>query len=179
MNLRLKEVQINSKNTHLKKFLFSPVIGNIRLSLHTYINSLSSLFVVFFSCRWDMFWFSSTLGTELTFLGRNLYLRGNTLTSMTSEFFVFISWIKCGGILLSSLLCISNTIETIVSPNLDRLNLFVKFLCSLTGLKDFLVIFRAMTQSWFLIGRLEAKKSFHWLIHVVEGISLWINITKP
>ena len=29
-----------------------------------------------------------------------------------------------------------------------------------------------MTQSWFLIGLLEAKKSFHWLIHVVEGISL-------
>ena len=145
MNLRLKEVQINSKNTHLKKFLFSPVIGNIRLSLHTYINSLSSLFVVFFSCRWDMFWLSSILGTELTFLGRNLYLRGNTLTSMTSELFVFISWIKCGGILLSSLLCISNTIETIVSPNLDRLNLFVMFLCCLTGLKDFLVIFGAMT----------------------------------
>ena len=42
MNLRLKENQINSKNTHLKKFLCSPVIGNIRLSLHTYINSLSS-----------------------------------------------------------------------------------------------------------------------------------------
>ena len=41
----------------------------------------------------------------------------------------------------------SNTIETIVSPNLDRLNLFVMFLCSLTGLKGFLVIFRAMTQS--------------------------------
>ena len=66
----------------------------------------------------------------------------------------------------------SNTIETIVSPNLDRLNLFVMFLCSLTGLKGFLVIFRAMTQSWFLIGGLEAKKNFHWLIHVVEGISL-------
>ena len=46
------------------------------------------------------------------------------------------------------------------------------FLCSLTGLQDFLVIFRAMTaQPWFLIGRLQAKKSFHWLIHVVEGIS--------
>ena len=66
----------------------------------------------------------------------------------------------------------SNTIETIVSPNLDRLNLFVMFLCSLTGLKGFLVIFRAMTQSWFLIGGLEAKKNFHWLIHVVEGIIL-------
>ena len=66
----------------------------------------------------------------------------------------------------------SNTIETIVSPNLDRLNLFVMFLCSLTGLKGFLVIFRAMTQSWFLIGGLETKKNFHWLIHVVEGISL-------
>ena len=65
----------------------------------------------------------------------------------------------------------SNTIETIVSPNLDRLNLFVMFLCSLTGLKGFLVIFRAMTQSWFLIGGLEAKKNFHWLIHVVEGLS--------
>ena len=64
----------------------------------------------------------------------------------------------------------SNTIETIVPPNLDRLNLFM-FLCSLTGLKGFLVIFRAMTQSWFLIGGLEAKKNFHWLIHVVEEIS--------
>ena len=64
-------------------------------------------------------------------------------------------------------------IEAIVSPNLDRLNLFVMFLRSLTGLKDFLVIFRAMTaQPWFLIGGLEAKKSFHCLIHVVEGISL-------
>ena len=61
--------------------------------------------------------------------------------------------------------------RTIVSPNLDRLNLFVMFLCSLTGLKGFLVIFRAMTQSWFLIGGLEAKKNFHWLIHVVEGLS--------
>ena len=66
MNLRLQEVQINSRNTHLKKLLFSPVIGNIRLSLHTYINSLSSLFVVFFSCRWDIFWFSSILRTELS-----------------------------------------------------------------------------------------------------------------
>ena len=145
MNLRLKEVQIKSKNTHLKKFLCSPVTGNIRLSLHAYINSLSSLFVVFFCCRWDIFWFSSILRTELTFLGRNLYLRGNTLTSMTSWLFVFTSRIKCGGILLSSLLCISNTIETIVSPNLDQLNLFVMFLCCLTGLKDFLVVFGAMT----------------------------------
>ena len=59
-----------------------------------------------------------------------------------------------------------------VSPNLDRLNLFVMFLGSLTGLKDFLVIFGAMTQSWFVIGRLEAKKSFLRLIHVVEGIGL-------
>ena len=66
----------------------------------------------------------------------------------------------------------SNTIETIVSPNLDRLNLFIIFLCSLTALRGFLVIFRAMTQSWFLIGGLKAKKNFHWLIHVVEGISL-------
>ena len=136
---------MNSKNKNLKKFLFSPLIGNIRLSLHTYINSFSSLFVVFFCCRWDIFWFSSIVRTELTFLGRNLYLRGNTLTSMTSQLFVFTSRIKCGGISLCSLLCISNTIETIVSPNLDRLNLFVKFLCSLTGLKDFLVIFGAMT----------------------------------
>ena len=181
---KVKKIRINSKNTNFehfitKKKLFSPLIGNIRLSLHTYINSFSSLFVLFFCCRWDIFWFSSIVRIDLNFLERNLYLRGNTLTSMTSEFFVFISWIKCGGILLSSLLCISNTIETIVSPNLDRLNLFVKFLCSLTGLKDFLVIFRAMTQSWFLIGGLEAKKDFHWLIHVVEGISLWIKITQP
>ena len=69
--------------------------------------------------------------------------------------------------LIFSLLCISNTIETIVSPNVDRLNLFVMFLCSLTGLKSFLLIFRAMTQSWVLIGGLEATKTFHWLTHVV------------
>ena len=135
-----------------KKELFSPLIGNLRFSLHTYINSLSSLFVVFFCCRWDVFWFSSIVRTELTFLGRNLYMGGNTLTSMKSQPFVFIS---CGGISFSSLLCISNTIDSIVSPNLDRLDLFVKFLCSLTGLKDFLVIFRAITQPLFLIGKLR------------------------
>ena len=135
-----------------KKELFSPLIGNIRLSLHTYINSLSSLFVVFFCCRWDIFWFGGIVRTELTFLRRNLYLRGSTLTSMKSQLFVFIS---CGEISFSSLLCISNTIDSIVSPNLDRLNLFVTFLSSLTGLKDFLVIFRAMTQSLFLIGKLK------------------------
>ena len=59
------------------------------MSLHTYINSLSSLFVVFFSYRWDIFWFSSTLRAELTFKGRNLYLRGSTLTSMTLRYMMF------------------------------------------------------------------------------------------
>ena len=162
MNLRLKEVRINSKNTNFKHFittkiLFSPLIGNIRLSLHTYINSFSSLFVVFFCCRWDIFWFSSIVRIDLNFLERNLYLN-KIINAVESHYLPFCF--------------ISNTIETIVSPNLDRLNLFVMFLCSLTGLKGFLVIFRAMTQSWFLIGGLEAKKNFHWLIHVVEGISL-------
>ena len=61
--------------------------------------------------------------------------------------------IKCGGILSSSPLCISSTIEAIDTPNLDRLNLFVMFLIYLTDLTDFLVNFRAM------IGRLEAKDS--------------------
>ena len=56
-----------------KKELFSPLIGNIRLSFHTYINSLSRLFVLFFCCRWDIFWFGGIVRTELTFLGRNLY----------------------------------------------------------------------------------------------------------
>ena len=66
-------------------------------------------------------------------------MRGNTLTSDVIAFCLYVMN-KMGGISLSSLLFISNTIETIVSPNLDRLNLFVMFLCSLTGLKDFLVI---------------------------------------
>ena len=71
-------------------------------------------------------------------------MRGNTLTSDVIAFCLHVMN-KMGGISLSSLLCISNTIEAIVSPNLDRLNLFVMFLCYLTGLKDFLVIFGAMT----------------------------------
>ena len=66
-------------------------------------------------------------------------MRGNTLTSDVIAFCLYVMN-KMGGISLSSLLFISNTIETIVSPNLDRLNLFFMFLCSLTGLKDFLVI---------------------------------------
>ena len=64
-------------------------------------------------------------------------------------------FISCGGISFSSLLCMSNTIDSIVSPNLDRLNPFFTFLYSLTGLKDFLVIFRAMTQPLFLIDKLR------------------------
>ena len=146
MNLRLKEVRINSKNTNFKHFitkkmLFSPLIGNIRLSLHTYINSFSSLFVVFFCCRWYIFWFSSIVRIDLNFLERNLYLN-KIINAVESHYLPFCF--------------ISNTIETIVSPNLDRLNLFVMFLCSLTGLKGFLVIFSV----------------FNWLIHVVEEMSL-------
>ena len=137
MNLRLKKVRINSKNTNFEHFittkiLFSPLIGNIRLSLHTYINSFSSLFVLFFCCRWDIFWFSSIVRIDLNFLERNLYLN-KIINAVESHYLPFCF--------------ISNTIETIVSPNLDRLNLFVMFLCSLTGLKGFLVIFRAMAQS--------------------------------
>ena len=84
MNLRLKKVRVNSKNTNFKHFittkiLFSPLIGNIRLSLHIYINCFSSLFVVFFCCRWDISWFSCIVRTELTFLGRNLFYEGEYL----------------------------------------------------------------------------------------------------
>ena len=47
MNLRLKEVKINSKNTNFKHFitkkiLFLPLIGNIRLSI-----LISTLFRVY------------------------------------------------------------------------------------------------------------------------------------
>ena len=75
MNLRLKEVKINSKNT----IFFSPLIGNIRLSLHAYINSLSSLFVIFFGCRWDIFWSGSIAKDRIDLLREESLFEGEFL----------------------------------------------------------------------------------------------------